>query len=426
VKAWPAGLRIGFRFCFVYVILYCLSNQIFSSMFPIPSVDQPDLATLWPMRAGVIWVAQHLFRVTTPLVYMGSGSGDKTFDWVLVFCLISVSCIAAAAWSVLDRKRTSYARLSNWLLLIVRVAMVSQLLAYGFAKAVPLQMPYPYLFKLLEPLRNFSPMGVLWTSVGASPAYEMFTGCAEIAGGILLIFPRTVTLGALVALADMTQVFTLNLTYDVPVKLLSFQLILLSLLLLAPNMRQLARFFFSNRQAALEGPRPLFASMRANRIAGAVLALVWLWMLGNNIYGDWSAWRQYGGGRTKSALYGVWNVEQLAIDGKSQPLDVSNKAEWRRVIFDFPTLTQVELMDDSITGFNSSLDSGKKTLALTRRGDKNVQARFSFTKPSPDKLVLDGVLDGHQEHIVLGLMDWKKFPLASRGFHWIQEYPFNH
>ena len=51
---------------------------------------------------------------------------------------------------------------------------------------------------------------------GLGPAYEIFTGCAEVAGGLLLIVPRTATLGALISLADMSQVDTLNMTYDVP------------------------------------------------------------------------------------------------------------------------------------------------------------------------------------------------------------------
>jgi hypothetical protein len=61
--------------------------------------------------------------------------------------------------------------------------------------------------------------------MGSAPAYEIFTGCAEVAGGLLLIVPRTATLGALISLADMIQVFTLNMTYDVPVKLFAFHLI---------------------------------------------------------------------------------------------------------------------------------------------------------------------------------------------------------
>ncbi len=50
--------------------------------------------------------------------------------------------------------------------------------------------------------------------------------------------------GALVCLGDWIHVFALNVTYDVPVKPLSFHLILLSLFVLAPDLKRLADFFF--------------------------------------------------------------------------------------------------------------------------------------------------------------------------------------
>jgi hypothetical protein len=52
-----------------------------------------------------------------------------------------------------------------------------------------------------------------------SPAYESFTGTVELLGGVLLFFPRTTLLGALICLIGAGEVFVLNLTYDVPVKL---------------------------------------------------------------------------------------------------------------------------------------------------------------------------------------------------------------
>ena len=90
---WSPAARVGFRFCFVYFTLYCLSNQIVTGLFPSFDIDVPDPATLWPMRQIVTWVAIHLFRVKTELVYF-SGSGDKTFDWVLAFCLLSSPIVA--------------------------------------------------------------------------------------------------------------------------------------------------------------------------------------------------------------------------------------------------------------------------------------------------------------------------------------------
>ena len=84
-----------------------------------------------------------------------------------------------------------------------------------------------------------------------------FAGCAELLGGFLLMFPRTVTLGALICLADLTQIFMLNMTYDVPVKLFSFHLILISLLILAPDVKRLANFFFLNRPAEPTRRKPI-------------------------------------------------------------------------------------------------------------------------------------------------------------------------
>src|SRR5579863_9950866 len=106
----------------------------------------------------------------------------------------------------------------------------------------------------------------------------------EIAGGLLLLFPRTVTLGSLVSLADMTFVFTLNMTYDVPVKLLSFHLILLSLFLLAPRLQSLASFFLLDRATEPTPRTRLFRSLRANRIALAVQVVFALWLVAANIW----------------------------------------------------------------------------------------------------------------------------------------------
>ncbi|MGB7265803.1 MAG: hypothetical protein WBC92_09845 [Terracidiphilus sp.] len=423
---WSTAKRIGFRFCFVYFILYSFFSQIINSIFVAQLIDVPDYATLWPIRLGVLWVAKNILRAKGELVYTDTGSGDKSFDWVLAFCVLVIAILAAAAWSVIDRKRTSYPVLSKWFKLFLRVALVSQMFVYGFAKVVPLQIYFPFPFKFLEPLRDFSPMGLLWSSIGISPAYEIFTGCAEVAGGVLLIFPRTVTLGALVCLAEMIQVFVLNMTYDVCVKLLSFQLILMSLVLLTPNLPQLFNFFLRNRPAALPGPLPFFRSVRSNQIVRVVLAVLWCWMIAANLWDVRRGWYEVGGGRPKSALAGIWAIEQLTVDGQPQLLLATNAAQWRRVTFDYPNWVHVQQMDETLTGYSASLDAQKNTLALTTSSDKNWRANFAYNRPDEDDLVLDGTVNGHKQHLKLKRMNSAQFPLTSRGFHWVQDYPFNH
>jgi uncharacterized membrane protein YphA (DoxX/SURF4 family) len=236
---WSLPTRIVFRFCVLYFGLYVVLTQMLTTLFFVPGVDLPDVAMLPPLSTAVTWVAKHVFGVTSELVIRGSGSGDKTYDWVLVFCLLVLAAAGTIVWSVLDRRRPSYVLLHGWFRVLLRFAVGSTLLSYGVIKVVPLQMPYPSLIRLVEPYGDLSPMGVLWASLGASPAYQAFTGCAETLAGILLLLPRTTLLGALIALADAIQVFALNMTYDVPVKLFSFHLILMAVFLIAPATRRL-------------------------------------------------------------------------------------------------------------------------------------------------------------------------------------------
>jgi hypothetical protein len=425
IPHWSLASRVAFRFCFAYFGLFCLATQVFGGLFPIPKLDIPDPATLWPMRQITFWAAAHIFRVTTPLVYTDTGSGDKTFDWVMTFCLLVFAVVATVIWSVLDRRRENYVTLHKWFRLFLRFALASEMLLYGIGKVIPLQMRSPSLNRLVEPFGNFSAMGVLWTSIGAARAYEMFAGGAEMLGGILLVVPRTTTLGALICLADTIQVFMLNMTYDVPVKLVSFHLILMALFLLTPELPRLANFFFLHRAAGPSTQPQLFGTRRANRIALAVQIIYGICLVGMNAYGGWGDWYTSGGGSPKSPLYGIWNVEQLSIDGQLRSPLLTDYDRWRRVIFDFPQSMTFQRMDDSFASYGASININDKSLALTKGTDKNWKATFTFQRPAQDQLTLDGDIDNHKIHMQLQLVDRNKFLLVNRGFHWIQEYPFN-
>ena len=165
------------------------------------------------MEPTVKWVIKNVFHDDRTLQVFG-GSGDKMFDWVFVLCLLTFSAVVTLLWSVIDRRRHNYVWLQKWFRVYLRFGVATTMLGYGMQKAIPLQMPAPSLTRLLEPYGNFSPMGVLWASIGASFPYERVVGLAELLAAGLLFIPQTVLLGGLVSLADSIQIFTLNMTYD--------------------------------------------------------------------------------------------------------------------------------------------------------------------------------------------------------------------
>src|SRR5215831_13062713 len=208
IPRWNLALRIAFRFWMIYLGLYCLATQAIISLFTGPIGGLPDPATLWPLRPLISWTATHILHVNAPLtVFWGGGSGstDCMFGWVTAFCLLTIATVATGVWSFLDRRRENYAELHKWLRLVIRFALAGQMIGYGMAKVIPVQMAYPSLVRLLQPFGTLSPMGVIWSSMGAATAYQIFTGCVEVAGGVLLVVPRTVPLGALISLAAMIE-----------------------------------------------------------------------------------------------------------------------------------------------------------------------------------------------------------------------------
>ena len=222
----------------------------------------------------------------------------------------------------------------------------------------------------------------------------------------------------------MTYVFTLNMTYDVPVKFLSFHLILLSLFLLAPQFRRLANFFFLNRAVEPAPPGLLFRSRRANRITFAVQALFALWLIGIDLYGARVAWKQYGPGVPTPALYGIWNVEQFTTDGQPRPPLLTDTTRWRRIVFEKYDYAR-RSADERYADLLPRRLPTRRRIRLPSPAPRGQNLTLTVTRPASDQLFLDGPIDGHPTHIQFRLQDRTKFLLVNRGFHWIQEYPFN-
>jgi len=417
---WQPFTLFAFRFSFVYLGLFCLATQIAGSLFLFPGIDFRGLGLFWPMRPITLWVAAHIFGISEPLVF-GRNSGETKFFWVQLFWLFSVAVLAASVWSILDRGRKNYVVLHKWFRLFIRFALAASMFEYGITKIIPIQFPRPSLNTLVTPVGNLSLSGLLWTSIGASPAYEIFTGSAEVLGGILLLIPRSTTLGAMICLADMTQVFVLNMAYDIGLKQISFHLIVLSVFLLASDLRRLLDFFFLNREVPPSLRPQLFAGIRANRLALGAQVIFGIYLLSMQTYANWSYWSAAGGGSPRSPLYGIWNVDELSIDGQARPASLNDyDRRWRRVIFDSPTTVAFQRLDDSFARYNADIDVYKNTLTLTKGNSKKWKASFTFQRPSPNQLTFDGEMDGYRIHTRLELVDFDTFRVLNSRFRWVR------
>src|SRR5262249_15466857 len=128
---------------------------------------------------------------------------------------------------------------------------------------------------------------------------------------------------------------------------------------------------------------------------------------------------------SKLPLRGIWDVDELAIDGQVRPLMVTDDSLWRRVVFDYTNLFSILTMDNTRHRYGLALDAGKKTLAITKRDDPAWKSTLTYQQPAPGRLTLEGTFDGRKVRASLHRIEPPKFLLNTRGFHWVSEYPFN-
>ena len=262
--------------------------------------------------------------------------------------------------------------------------------------------------------------------MGASTSYSMFAGLMEVVPALLLLFRRTTTLGALIAAGVMTNVVVLNFSYDVGVKLGSIHLLAIAVGLLMSDWRRLAGLLLLNRSTA---PADLSFEFRTPSVQRSLMFIKVVFIgtiVASQGYRGFSNYRAFGDGSPKPPLYGVWDVERYERDGESVPALVGDEDRWRRLIVDGPRFVVVQRMDASRTSyaFEQDEDEGTFSLALRARdGTRAEPSRWTYARPSPDELLLEGTDGGARLDIRLTRRGRDDFPLAARQFRWITDRP---
>ena len=411
---WHPFVRTAFRFAFVYLLLYNLPFPL--SAIPYVNKSAELYNSLWT------WIVPRLARAAfnQEVSSVFNGSGDRTFDFLLVACLLLIALVITVIWTFFDRKRLSYPTLYRWLNLYVRFSLGATMIGYGAFKVISSQFPPPSLDRLMQSYGDSSPMGLLWTFMGASELYTMFVGFAEMTAGILLFPRKTSTLGALMSLGVLSNVVALNFGYDVPVKLYSMHLLAMAIFLLLPDARRLANFFILNRPAECVREQPLFRRAAWHRGALVLASLFLIAVVGTSLYQSYDQRRSFIS--LRSPLYGIWEVEEFNL-GQSTP--AASAQRWQRIIFDSPGRITVQTPTNPHERFGLQLDQEKRTLTLQKRGDPKWHTVLTYEKVSPEVITLSGALNGSEITARLRRTEERKFLLTDRGFHWINEFPFN-
>ena len=354
-----------------------------------------------------------------------TGSGDRTYNYLALFVEVVVAFLIAIAWTLAARAKAVSERTFDISRTLARFYLGYTMLVYGWIKLFPLQFPQPAPDRFILPYGDSSPMGLAWTFLGASVGYQMFAGLSELVGGYLLFWRRTALLGALASAAVLTNVVAINLFYDVPVKLFSGHLLLFALFIMAPDLPRLVGLLGFRLPVAPRRDTPFWAGWGRLRIAVIALHLVFVVGITTQfVQNNLAASRARGVLAEPHPLTGVYRVESFVRGGVGDR-ENEDRVRWVRFGLNAPFTATVQWASGDAERMRLQLDSTGRTLSIFDRGAQPPEEpTFTYSEPSTGLLRLEGEFAGEPTTILMR-KDESGALLTSRGFRWINEFPFN-
>jgi uncharacterized membrane protein YphA (DoxX/SURF4 family) len=429
---WRPITRVLFRFVSSYMLIYAIcALSIAWGILAFSFLKRGYSFPLDVALKGVVpWFASHILRIRQPIT--NSLSGDSPFEWIENLLFLASALLSTLLWSALDPKRPNYRTLDQWLRLLIRFVLAWTMFMYGFDKVFPLQFHSISRYDLVRQFGDLDHFNVMWKFMAASKAYTFFSGFLEILAGVLLLVPRLTNVGALLCATVMANVFALNLAYNIPVKLFSFNLFLMAVFLIAPELPRLANVLVFNRPAPPVTVARLSRRKRIDRGARIVQGSLGVLALAAAFLGNKLRYAEVQKAAAVTVpLQGIWLASEFSVSGAPpQALFTPKLAaemhvapgedHWLRLVFDEPNALVIQLLNGELDYVNLTLDKNAATATLSDSDDPNWKVQLTLRQPQPNTLELHGQVNGLTVTSTLHRVDESRFKIRDEGLHLVQ------
>jgi hypothetical protein len=415
IAPWRLSQKIAFRFFFILLGLstyHCL-NLVVERTFGLRNW----IPFYKIFSAPFHWLDQHIFHTGYDPAKHLSDPGDNHFGVVYYLTILLVSAIGTIIWTALKRKTADYDKASYWFRVYLRYILGMVLFFYGIIKVIPVQMPYPSIATLLTPLAENDRQYLLWNFMGLSPGYMIFTGLCEMAAGLLLFNRRTMVLGYLLSVVLLINVVALNIFYNVSVKMLSSQLLIYGIFLLAPNLKNLSGYFLFGKTSSLDEKFYRFKNMWKHKLFVFALVVIPLAFFGIHALGVFHFYKNFQSIRKSEKIYDV----STFISKDTLPPLVSDTLRWNRLLFSGKNEAVILNMRNEKDYYNYDIDSIKKTITLHDNPDTLTWHVFHFAYSIQGQYSLTGEWKGQPVQIFMKSVPIDSLRINNERYNWVND-----
>nr|WP_295922272.1 DoxX family protein [uncultured Dyadobacter sp.] len=400
LKSWSKAEKTAFRIALIYFVIQALpfDAQFFRTFF------------------GINWLSpqfQDLFRLTTymPAFVSADAWGIGSFaNW---FIALLIAVVGAALWGFWGKDRQAYNQLYYWLRVLLRYRLAMGLIGYGVLKLFKLQLPGPTLSDLHSSYGDYLPWKIYALTTGIGSAYyEQTIGLVEIVAAVLLLFRKTATIGASIAIFVLTNIVIANFAYELGEHVYSAYLLSIALFLFAYDLPRLYKVFVKRQFASAAGFKPVFSQnwVVRSRLALKAVIVVFLVVYGLKTYAGSDNWPFPAEAGLRNAC-GFYNVSEYEVNQGTIPYSLTDAERWNNVVFEkWNTISvkknhpaRLDLSTPSITDrtyeyagnasrhfYSYELDTLRNELTLRARNSSSPDLHFRYARPDSATIVLSG------------------------------------
>lgn len=258
-------------------------------------------------------------------------------SWGIAFLLASGGAIvwtAVAKWL----PKVDYRSIYYWTKVMIRYRIALGIIAFGFLKVYPMQMPFPAVSNLATDFGDYNSYKIYWQHIGISTWYQILLGWVEVLAGVLLFFRPAVFLGALLNVGVLFNIAHANFAYDGGVHVYSSFFVLFALILLAPYLIDLWKLYVLRQDVEPNEFVPAYSGRVKKILLSTKLAIVLLFTI---VYGTLRFQVHYKEGYLKDPITpglanakGVYNVTQFKLNNEELAYDPQDSVRWQSVMLE--------------------------------------------------------------------------------------------
>ncbi|WP_435355966.1 hypothetical protein [Emticicia sp. SJ17W-69] len=242
---------------------------------------------------------------------------DATLIWRFCGGILLLSGILAFLW----QKFIQNPKLHIWLQTIITFYVAFEITTYGSAKILKTQFQAPN-YILDTPIGDLNGFWITWTYFGYSQTLALILGLIQVSGCILLLFRKTRSLAIMILLPVMVNIDLIDHFYKISplayYNALHYTFMLTFLLFL--DYEKLKEAFFSYQESWVINWKSIGLNLLRVLVIGGAF---------------WQISKLRNEFQPKTAINGVWKVEEITQKNKTIIPTVVRDSVWSKIYFEW-------------------------------------------------------------------------------------------